>query len=370
MSKTPIAATILSAASLVLAGDARRLKTGRLHMKTVLLAAGILSVGAALAVSAQAQTAAEFYKGRQMSIIVSTGSGGGYDTLARALARFLPKYIPGNPTFVVQNMPGGGHMLAANHIYNVAPKDGTILAALNQNVPAHQVLDGAGVRYDAGKFIWLGRFTESNPAMAVWHTAPVKTFEDATKTEIIIGATGEGSSSYRYTTAINNVLGAKFKIIKGYKTVPEVLVAMERGEVQGRAGGLSAYEDSNPEWITEKKIRFLLQIGTTRDGGELNDVPLWTELAKTDEQKEILNLIAAPTNLGRPINTPPDVPADRIAVLRKALEEAVKDPQFIEEGKKLSFETDFRGWQETTKIIEQTMNASPAAVAKAKEAMK
>jgi tripartite-type tricarboxylate transporter receptor subunit TctC len=347
-------------------GRPRRDNRGRAMIKTA-FAATILS--AVTFAGAAAQSPAEFYKGKQMSIIVSTGGGGGYDTLARALARYLPKYIAGTPTFIVQNMPGGGHMLAANFMYNVALKDGTVLSALNQNVPSHQVLDGNGVRYDAGKFIWLGRFTESNPVMAVWHTAPVNTLAEAMKTEIIIGATGDGSSSYRYTTAMNSVLGTKFKIIKGYKTVPELLVAMERGEVQGRAGGLSAYQDSNPEWITDKKIKFLIQIGTSRDA-DMQDVPLWTEIAKTPEQKQILDLVASPTNLGRPVNTPPGVPADRIAVLRKALEETVKDPGFIEEGKKLAFETDFRGWEETTKIIEQTMNASPDVVAKAQAAMK
>ncbi|HEY4135288.1 MAG TPA: tripartite tricarboxylate transporter substrate-binding protein [Alphaproteobacteria bacterium] len=341
-------------------------------MKTfhaTILSAAMLAAAAGAAGSAQAQSAADFYKNKQMSIIVSTGSGGGYDTLARALARYLPKYIPGNPTFVVQNMPGGGHMLAANYMYNVAAKDGSIISALNQNVPSHQVLDGNGVRYDAGKFIWLGRFTESNPVMALWHTAPVNTIEEAMKTEIIIGATGDGSSSYRYTTALNSVLGTKFKIIKGYKTVPELLVAMERGEIQGRAGGLSAYEDSNPEWITDKKIKFLVQIGTSRDA-DMKDVPLWTEIAKTEEQRQILNLVASPTNLGRPVNTPPGVPADRVAILRKALEETVKDQHFIEEGKKLAFETEFRDWQETTKIVAETMQASPDVVAKAQVAMK
>ena len=320
-------------------------------------------------VAVQAQGAADFYKGKTVSIIVSTGAGGGYDSLARGLARHLPKYIPGTPNMIVQNMPGGGHMLAANYVYSVAPKDGSVLAALNQNVPSHQVLDGAGARYDANKFIWLGRFTEGNPVMAVWHTAPVKTLDDARKTEIIIGATGEGSSSYRYTTAMNAVLGTKVRIIKGYKTVPELLVALERGEIQGRAGGLSAYQDSHPDWITDKKLRFLIQIGHSPDP-EMKDIPLWTDVAETEEQKQILRLIASPTSLGRPVNTTPDVPADRVAVLRAAMEQVVKDKTFIEEGTKQNFETDFRGHEETTQIVRDTLSASPDIVAKAVAAMK
>ncbi len=340
-------------------------------MSKTLFAAMILSAVSFAAVqSASAQSVADFYKGKTVSIIVSTGSGGGYDVLARALARHLPKFVPGNPNMVVQNMPGGGHMLAANHIYNVAPKDGTVIAALNQNVPSNQLLTPAAARYDANKYIWLGRFAEKgNPALAIWHEAPVKTLEDARKTEIVIGATGEGSSSYRYTAAMNHVLGTKFKIIKGYKTVPEVLLAIDRGEVQGRTGALSAYEEGKPEWLKEKKLTFVMQIGFTRDP-DLKDVPLWTELTTTEEQKQILNLIASPTNLGRPVNTTPGVPADRVAALRQAFLQMVKDPTFIAEAEKQDIETDFRGWEETSQIVAATLAASPDTVQKAVDAMK
>ncbi len=340
--------------------------------KSIQLSAATLALAAAAVLSsgaAQAQSVADFYKGKTMVIVVSTGAGGGYDSLARGMARHLPKYIPGSPNIIVQNMPGGGHMLAANHVYNVAPKDGTVIAALNQNVTSHQVLDGAGVRYDAAKYNWLGRFLEGNPVMAVWHTSPVKTVDDARKIEAIIGATGEGSSSYRYTTAMNAVLGTKFKIVKGYKTVPELLVSIERGEIQGRAGGLSAYQDSHPDWITDKKLNFLVQIGHTADPG-LKGVPLWTDVAKTEEDKTILKLVAAPTSLGRPVNTPPDVPADRLAALRAAMVELVKDKTFIAEGTKQNFETDFGGWEETTQIVKETLSASPDVVARAVAAMK
>lgn len=337
-----------------------------LFASAILSAACLATAGAALA----QQSPAEFYKNKTVTIIVSTGAGGGYDVLARAMQRHLPKFIPGQPSIIVQNMPGGGHMLAANHIYSIAPKDGTVIAALNQNVTSNQLLTPAAARYDANKYIWLGRFAEKgNPALAIWHTAPVKTLADARKTEIIIGATGEGSSSYRYTTAMNHVLGTKFKIIKGYKTVPELLIAIDRGEIQGRTGALSAYEEGKPEWLKENKLRFLVQVGYTRDP-YLKDVPLWTELAETAEQKQILNLIASPTNLGRPINTTPDVPADRVAALRDALEKMVKDPVFLAEAEKQDIETDFRGWQETTKIVADTLAASPDVVAKAIEAMK
>lgn len=344
--------------------------TKQLFRATILSAASLAIVGAFAGAAEAQQSVAEFYKGKTVSIIVSTGSGGGYDVMARALARHLPKFVPGNPSMVVQNMPGGGHMLAANHVYTIAPKDGTVIAALNQNVTSNQLLTPQAARYDANKYIWLGRFAEKgNPALAIWHEAPVKTLADARKTEIIIGATGEGSSSYRYTAAMNHVLGTKFKIIKGYKTVPEVLLAIDRGEVQGRTGALSAYEEGKPEWLKEKKLNFVMQIGFTRDP-DLKDVPLWTELAESAEDKQILNLIASPTNLGRPVNTTPGVPADRVAALREALLKMVKDPTFIAEAEKQDIETDFRGWEETAQIVAATLAASPESVQKAIEAMK
>jgi tripartite-type tricarboxylate transporter receptor subunit TctC len=334
-----------------------------------LLAATILSTLSVVS-AASAQSVADFYKGKTVSVIVSTGSGGGYDVLARAITRHLPKYIPGNPNMIVQNMPGGGHMLAANHVYNIAAKDGTVIAALNQNVPSNQLLTPQAARYQSDKFIWLGRFAEKgNPALAIWYQAPVKTIEDARKTEIVVGATGEGSSSYRYTAAMNHVLGTKFKIIKGYKTVPEVLLAIDRGEVQGRTGSLTAYEEGKPDWLKENKLTFLMQVGYTRDP-DLKDVPLWTELAATAEDKQILNLIASPTNLGRPVNTTPGVPADRVAALREALLKMVKDPVFIAEAEKQDIETDFRGWEETSKIVADTVAAPPETVQKAIDAMK
>jgi tripartite-type tricarboxylate transporter receptor subunit TctC len=312
--------------------------------------------------------AAEFYEGKTITIITSTGEGGGYDAIARSLGRQFTKLIPGHPNAVVQNMPGGGHMLATNFLYNVAPKDGTVIGTVNQNVPLHQVLDGRGVRYDATKFNWLGALDNPNAIIAVWHTAPIRTIEDAMQQDVVTGATGDGSSGYRYPSVMNSVLGTKFKIIKGYKSTHEIFTAMERGEVQARGGGYQAIRIQHPDWLRENKVRFIIQIGRQREAA-LQDVPLWIEVAKTEEQRQILQLVAAAISVGRPFLAPPRVPEDRVAILRQAFAAGVKEKEFLADGEKLRFETGALSAEEVTRIVAQTINAPADIAAKAKAAL-
>jgi tripartite-type tricarboxylate transporter receptor subunit TctC len=323
---------------------------------------------AAAALVDEAAWAEDFYQGKTITIITSTGEGGGYDAIARSLGRQFTKLIPGNPNTVVQNMPGGGHMLATNYLYNIAPKDGTVIGTVNQNVPSHQVLDGRGVRYDATKFNWLGALDNPNALIAVWHTSPIHTLEDAMKQEVITGATGDGSSGYRYPSVMNSVLGTKFKIIKGYKSTGEIFTAMERGEVQARGGGYEAIMFQHPDWIRDKKVRFIIQIGRQREA-MLQDVPLWTEVAKTDEQRQVLQLVAAAISVGRPFLAPPGLPEDRVATLRQAFAAAVKDKDFLADGEKLHFETGALSAEEVTRIVAQTISAPADVVAKVKVAL-
>ncbi len=321
-----------------------------------------------LAASTSAASAQDFYAGKTVTIITSTGEGGTYDFSARTLARHLPNHLPGKPTVIIQNMPGGGHMLATNHMYNVAPKDGTMIATVNQSVPTHQVLDGRGARYDAAKFNWIGALVDRNQTFAVWHTAGVKTFADLKTKEVIAGATGEGSSGFRYPTAINNIFGTKIKIIKGYKSTDEIRVALQRGEVNAQATSLGSYLTENPEWVTEKKMIFLLQIGTKRDP-LIADAPLWTELAQNPEDRAVLNLIGGAINLGRPFLAPPGLPAERVALLRKAFDATVNDPAFKADADKQRLTVNPLTGDEVANIVQETVNASPAVVARAKKAM-
>ena len=315
-----------------------------------------------------AVTAADFYSGKTVTILTSSAGGGTYDVAARALARHMSRHIPGAPTMIVQNMPGGGHMLASNFMYNIAPKDGTTIATVNQGVPVHQVLDGRGVRYDAAKFTWLGALGDRNFVFSVWHTTGIKTFEDLKSKGATAGATGEGSNGFRYPTAINNVLGTNIKIIKGYKSVNEAELAMQRGEINSNAHSYTAYLRSHPDWIKEGKIVFLVQIGFKRDP-DMPDVPLWTELAQTDEQRHILSLIGASIPLGRPFLAPPAIPAEQAALLRKAFAATLADPEFRSDAAKQDLEVVAMTGDEVAEVVRQTISVSQETVAKAKTAM-
>jgi tripartite-type tricarboxylate transporter receptor subunit TctC len=308
------------------------------------------------------------FKDKTITITVSTGEGGTYSLLGRLVGRHMPRYLPGTPNMVAQNMPGGGHMLATNYLYNVAPKDGTAIGTVNQTVVSHQVLDGKGVRYDAAKFNWLGGFGSGNAVLAVWHTANVNTFEDLRTKEIIAGATGEGSSAYHYPLVMNRILGTKLKIVKGYKGIPDVELAMTRGEVHARAGSYASYGVNHPDWLKDKKITFPVQIGVKREK-DLPDVPLWSEVAKTAEERQVLRLVAAPISLGRPFLAPPDVPANRLALLRSALAKTMADAAFLAEAAKQNLEIDPMTAEEVTDIVKETVSAPPDIAEKAKAAM-
>jgi len=311
---------------------------------------------------------ADVYKGKTVTIVTSTGPGGTYDLIARLISRHMGGYLPGKPNVIVQNMPGGGNVLATNYMYEIAPKDGTAIAVINNAVPLNQVLDGRGVRFDASKFNWLGSTGPENEVIIAWHTAGVRTIEDAMKKELILGGTGAGSGIVIIPTAMNNVLGTRFKIVIGYKSSEDINLAMERGEVQARAFSMSSIVSQHPDWIKEKKVAFLAQVGTRREK-DLPDVPLATELAKTDEQRAILKLISAPPALGQPYLAPPGVPADRVAVLRKTFMATLKDKAFLADAAKSEFDIDAMDADEVTRIVDDTIGTPAAVVAKARAAM-
>lgn len=308
----------------------------------------------------------EFYKDKTVSLIISTGTGGGYDLTARVVARYLPKYLPGAPAIVPRNMPGAGNVLAANYMYNIAPRDGLTLATLAQTVFLLQPLGGPGVRFDATKFYYLGSSSVDNSSIYVWHTAGVNSIEDATKREILFGATGVGSGSTVYPLLMNNLLGTRIKIIAGYKTSQEVDLAMSRGEVQGRAGNnFQSLKANRPDWLAEKRLVFLAQVGLQRDS-EYPDLPLLTELAKTEEHRQIIAMFSAPIAIGRPFLTTPDVPLDRARALRDAFAKVMADPDFIAEGRKASLDIKPISGEGLAKIVDDLNATPPAVVARAK----
>ena len=317
------------------------------------------------AAAAQAQP---FFKDKVITIINSTGNGGSYYNVAQAFARAMPKYIPGRPDIIVKSMPGGGNVLATNFMYNIAAKDGTFIATINNSIPLHQVLDGRGVRFDARRFNWLGSIGTYNSVAYVWHTAGVTSIRQVMAREVVLGGTGVGSSVVIYPTLTNALLGTRFKIVLGYNTTMEMDIAMERGEIQSRTGSYTGLVSDHPDWIKDKKVAILFQVGAKRER-TLPEVPLMTELASTDEQRQILTLISSPIALGRPFLAPPDVPPERLAILRTAFDAAMADKDFLDEMARMGHDVDPVSGEELARIVRETIATPPDILAKAKAAV-
>lgn len=311
--------------------------------------------------------AQDFFKGQTISIITSTGEGGSYDGAARTLARHMGRYIPGSPTIVVKNMPGGGHTRATNFLYTQAPKDGTTIGTISNSIPMHQLVDGRGVRFDVAKFHWIGSAGLSNLTMAFWHTSKVTSLKEAMAREVTMGATGTGSGTYLYPNALNKVLGTKFKIIAGYRTSVEVDLAMERGEVEGRGGGsYSTLYQEHPDWLKDGKLLLAAQIGQSRDP-LMPDAPLVTELAANDEQRQILRFLSLPIGIGRPFLAPPETPKDRVDLLRKAFDATMKDKDFIAEADKQSLDIRPMDGETLTRLVMETVSTPPDIIEKVRK---
>ena len=282
---------------------------------------------------ARADSVADFYTGKSITLIISTGAGGGLDANARLMARHIGKHIPGKPTIVARNMPGAGHIQATNFMFNQAPKDGSHIAAILPSFLLFQLIDGRGVQYDGQKFNWLGSSDVDNMNVYVWHTAPVKTVEDAKKTEILMGSTGVGSYTVLFPTLMNNLLGTRFNTVAGYKSTNEIHLAMERGEVQGRAGNFfSSLKSQNADWLRDGKITLLAQIGEERDP-EFSNIPLLQELTEDQQAKQIIRLFSAEIAMGKAYLTPPEVPKERLEALRRAFDATMNDSAFVGDAK-------------------------------------
>lgn len=288
---------------------------------------------------ANAQSVADFYRGKTVTFICGFGPGGGYDLYPRVLGRYLGRHIPGNPSIVVQNMAGVGSARAANHVYGVAPKDGTVIAAVNQNMPMYQLLGGTGAQFDAGKLQYLGSMAYSNGLIYTWYTSGVKTIADARQKEVPLAAVGTTSDSHIYPTIVNALIGTKFKPVPGYSGgTGQINIAVERGEVMGRGGtSWASVQSANRAWLDGHKLNFLLQIGFEKERG-LPDVPLLQEFVKSDGDMQIVKLISLPTALGYAHWVAPGVPAERLAALRTAYAETLKDPEFLQDAEKAHME--------------------------------
>jgi tripartite-type tricarboxylate transporter receptor subunit TctC len=282
----------------------------------------------ALASEVRADPVEDFYKGKTVRIIIGYGVGGGYDLYGRAAAEFLGRFIPGKPTIVPQNMPTGGSFVAAKYMFEAAPRDGTVLGVLAQTLALDTVMQGDKAGIVVAEMPYIGRMTTSVEVGHGLPNAPFKNFDDARQREIVVGASGGASPAFLLPAALNAFAGAKFKIVSGYAGVNEIVLAAERGELQlVPSAGLPIIMAKNPEWITEKKVPILYGASLKRHP-LIPDVPTLGELGLTEQDKSILRVIASSGDFGRSINTTPGVPKERLAALRKAFQDMVRDPEF------------------------------------------
>ena len=327
----------------------------------LLLAAIWLSV---MAASASAQPAQEFYKGKQITMLIGTAAGGGYDTYARTLARHMSKHISGNPVIVPKNMPGADGLVEVSTLYNNASRDGLTFAALTNGIAMDPLFKKFVGRFEPLKFAWLGSIGKLQNVCVTWHTSPVKTIRQAQAREVIVSASGATSNSAMMPRIANALLGTKFKVVSGY-TDPDVSLAMERGEVEGVCGlAYTTLKATRPAWFRDHQINILLQIGLHRFP-DLPDVPSAIELIANPEAKKVLELILIRQEMGRPFALPPDVPADRVALLRQAFNATLKDPEFLADAKRLQMEIDPLTGEEVEKLLQTAYSAPPAIVARA-----
>ena len=320
---------------------------------------------AAAATGAHAQTLEEFYRGKTLSMVIGYPTGGSNDIYARAVARHIGKHIPGNPTVIPRNMPGGGSLIAANHVFNMAPKDGTTLSLIAPTIPLEERLGVPNVKLKSAEFNWIGRVAPSVNMTFVMATVPVKTIQDTFKREVILGASARSSTVAVYPAVVANVTGAKFKIVLGYPSSTAAMLAMERGEVEGHSTSLEVVRATHPEWQPEKKITPLVQYALKRHH-ELPDVPMSWELGRNDDERQILRIVANATEVGKMILSTPDTPADRIAALRRAFDATMKDPAFVAELKKQRVELGPMSGEELQKLVIEVGTVPPAIIDKVK----
>ena len=298
-----------------------------------------LAMACAVASPAAAQ-GSDFYSGKQINWILSAGAGGGYSTYAQAFAPYLTKYLPGNPTVVVRNMPGAGGIVATSFINKIAPRDGLTIAGVQNNTPFEPLFGTKEADYDPTKMTWLGTPSVETGLLIVWHSSPIMTLADAQKMEMTAGASGANSTPSFYARLLNELLGTKIKVIAGFPGQNEAYLAMERGELDSYGVTFwSSLTSTKPNWLPEKKIRILVQYGPEKET-DLPDVPFGPDLIKKEEDRLLMEAAFAQLAAGRPFVAPPGLPPERTAALRKAMLDAFKDPDFLADAAKQQLQVD------------------------------
>jgi tripartite-type tricarboxylate transporter receptor subunit TctC len=322
-----------------------------------------------LVAPARAQDPAAFFKGRTVNMEIGYTAGGGYDVYARSIARFIGKHMPGSPTVLPKNMPGAGSLRLANWLYTAAPKDGTEIATIGRGIAFDPMLGNRNAQFDPAKFTWLGSATDEVSVCVAWQDAGIAKFDDLYAKPMTVGGTGGGADTDVFPQILNSVLGTKMKVIAGYPGGNDVNLAMERGEVQGRCGwSWSSLQATHKDWLTQKKIVVLVQLALSKHP-DLPDVPLVTDLAKTDEQKQILKLIFARQVMGRPYLAPPGVPPDRAEALRQAFLDTMRDKDFLAEADTAQLEIKPVTGPDIEKLVKEVYQTPPDIAAKAAQVL-
>jgi tripartite-type tricarboxylate transporter receptor subunit TctC len=309
---------------------------------------------------------ADFYRGKTVILQIGSEPGGGYDVVGRAVAPHIGKYIPGNPNVIVQNVPGGGSLRLANQIFNTGAKDGTLFALASNGMPTTPLLIPTAAHFDPLKFHWLGSTSREIEIMVVWHQAPVKKLDDIFTTEMIVGASSPGSATWDFPFVLNQLLGTKFKIVTGYRGATQIKLAMQRGEVHSNVA--LAWGSARTQYADVLRTKELIVMGKYSETTDpaLASVPIMPK-GKTAEDRQILDILYSRESYGRPFFTPPGVPAERVAALRRAFAATMKDPAFLKDAAKRRVEVDPVTGEELATLTRQLMEIPPAVVARARK---
>jgi len=333
-------------------------------LKALACLVGIAAFGLLLQTGARAQSAADFFRGKQISLYIGYNPGGTYDIYARLVGGQLSRFLPGNPTIVPKNMPGVAGLKATTFLYAQAPRDGTAIGIAPQAIALEQAFRNPAAQYDARKFQWIGRITSIVESLVAWHSSPIKTIGDAKKREMVIAATSPDSTTETNPKLLNNLVGTKLKIVLGYPGITGSLLALERGEVEGTTAAIEDLVTGHAEWLRDKQVNVLVTYSQERHKS-FPDVPAMVELARNPEDRQILALYGSIADVGRALMLPPEVPADRVAALRTAFESLMKDAAFRAEVHKANLEIDPVPGQEFQRRVEETLSLAPAVLERA-----
>lgn len=321
------------------------------------IAAAIIAASGLSAHPLAAQSPADFYKGKQVIFVIPVAAGGDYDLWGRMIIRHLAGHIPGKPSMLPQNMPGGGQMTAANHLYNVAAKDGTVIGMIGRNLPNQALLKQPNVQFDPTKFNWLGSPELTNRVCGAMTASGVTSGEDLFQKELLMGGAGANTAVSTTPLLLHNVLGMKFKLIEGYGSTNAVMLAMERGEVGGICQTYMGIKNGNEDWLTSGRFKILFNMERNPIPGF--DAPTIYSFVKTQEQRDLIGLFNGSVELGRPLAAPPGVPADRVAALRRAFDDTMKDPAFLAEAAQLKLEINTLSGTQLDELIAALMKTPP-----------